>query len=80
MCGRMDMTSALTDQETPLYPEPDESNPQLTTLVSLRFILILFVHLRLDLPSVSSLHFSDQKFVLIYYSSHACYMPRQSPH
>jgi hypothetical protein len=32
-------------------PEPDESNPQLPTLISLRSILILFSHLRLGLQS-----------------------------
>jgi hypothetical protein len=32
------------------YPEPDQSSPQHPNPISTRYILILFIHPRLDLP------------------------------
>jgi hypothetical protein len=56
------------------YPEPNESNQHITTITSLRFMLILLSHLSLELALSSKI--SDQNFVCISHLYHACHVPR----
>jgi hypothetical protein len=48
--GTRKFITVFTKPSTAPYPEPDQSNPYHPTL-PLRSILILFIHLRLGLPS-----------------------------
>jgi hypothetical protein len=64
--------------ETCLYPEPARSNPYPPHPTSLRSILVLFSHLRLDPPSDLVPYVPPPKPCICLYSPHTCYMPSPS--